>query len=267
MRVGLVGLGGMGKVVANELLQQPDSSLQVCGAIVAREDFDEVKAQLQLDIPLLSSIEELMQAKPGIVAEVAGHGAVNEFAEMILASGTDLLVISTGALANDALYQRLQDAARSSGSRLLLPAGAVGGIDALGAARLAGIDSVTYRARKPAMAWSGTSAEDNLDLASLQQATCFYRGSAREAALAYPKNSNVAATVALAGVGFDETRVELVADPHTSENTHEIEVTAKSGSFRIELAGKPLPESPKTSALAAYSVARCLLGLEQPIVI
>ncbi len=267
MRVGLVGLGGMGKVVAAELLQQPDSALQLCGAIVASEDFDEVKASLELDIPLLSSIDELMQAKPSIIAEVAGHGAVNEFAEMILASGTDLLVISTGALANDALYQRLQDTARANGSRLLLPAGAVGGIDALGAARLAGIDNVIYRAFKPAMAWWGTSAEDDLDLATLKESTCFYQGTAREAALAYPKNSNVAATVALAGVGFDETRVELVADPHTSENTHEIEVTAKSGSFRIELAGKPLPDSPKTSALAAYSVARCLLGLEQPVVI
>ena len=228
MRVGLIGLGGMGKVVVGELGQHEDSHLQLCGAIVAAEDFKQARANPQAGIPLFQDIDQLLQAEPDIVAEVAGHGAVREYAERVLESGRDLLIISTGALADEALYQRLQAAARANGSRILLPAGAVGGIDALGAARLAGLEAVTYRARKPALAWKGTTAEDSLDLASLEQSASFYQGTAREAALAYPKNSNVAATVALAGLGFDRTSVELVADPHTSENSHEIEVRAKN---------------------------------------
>lgn len=267
MRIALIGLGGMGKVVARELLKQQDGSIELTGAIVAKEHIEDTRASLQLDVPVLDKLDDLLATKPDVIAECAGHAAVRDYAEGILESGVSMLVISTGALADDALYTRLARAAAENGSRLLLPAGAVGGIDALAAARLAGLEQVTYRARKPAAAWKGTPAEDSLDLDALAESHCFYRGSARQAALAYPKNSNVAATVALAGLGFDKTAVELVADPHTRENSHEIEVLASSGAFRIELAGKPLEESPKTSALAAYSVAKCLLDLESAVVI
>lgn len=176
-------------------------------------------------------------------------------------------MISIGVLADEQVYGRLQAAAIAGKASMFLPAGAVGGIDALGAARLAGLNSVTYKACKPAMAWSGTAAEEKLNLAGLKNAECFYKGSAREAALLYPKNSNVAATVALAGLGFDNTSVELIADPEATENIHEIEVDAVSGSFRISLSGRPLIDSPKTSALAAYSVAKCLKDMDSAIII
>ena len=134
-------------------------------------------------------------------------------------------------------------------------------MDALVAARLSGLTKVRYCSRKPPGAWLGTLAESVCDLDHLKEATVFYRGTAREAALHYPKNANVAATVALAGLGFDKTEVELCADPHTSRNTHEIEVRAKAGNFQIVLEGLPSLENPKTSALTAFSVIRGLANL------
>ena len=93
-----------------------------------------------------------------------------------------------------------------------------------------------------------------VDLDSLTEAACHFSGSAREAALRYPKNANVAATVALAGPGLDDTQVELVADPAITENIHEIEVEGTFGRLQFRIDGKPLPGNPKSSALTAMSV-------------
>jgi aspartate dehydrogenase len=94
-----------------------------------------------------------------------------------------------------------------------------------------------------------------------------YRGTAGEAALLYPQNANVAAAVALAGLGFEKTEVELVADPEAPGNVHEIEAEGAAGRFAIQLQGKPSRSNPKTSALAALSVARALINLDATIVI
>jgi len=266
MRIGLIGLGGMGKVVASTLLK--DKAIHNCeivGAIVSADHLTMVEAENPVNFPVFDDYQSLLALKPDVIAECAGHDAVREYAALTLAAGIDFVLISIGVLADENLYARLRQAAIDGQSSLLLPAGAVGGLDALGAARLAGLNRVTYKARKPAMAWSGTAAEEKLKLSELKDAECFYRGSARDAALRYPKNSNVAATVALAGLGFDNTQVELIADPAATDNMHEIEVEADSGSFKICLSGRPLADSPKTSALAAYSVAKCLTDLNSPV--
>ena len=268
MRIGLIGLGGMGKVIVSTLYKQDTAARhEIIGAIVAPEELQQSRESNSLDVEIVDDFSTLLALKPDVIAECAGHQAVIEHGEQILQAGIQFVVISIGVLADDDLYKRLESAAKTGATSMLLPAGAVGGIDALAAARLAGLNRVTYKARKPAMAWSGTDAEDKLDLAGMTKAECFFRGNAREAALRYPKNSNVAATVALAGLGFDETTVELIADPEARDNTHEVDVDAQSGSFQITLSGLPLKESPKTSALAAYSVAKCLLDLGSAIVI
>jgi aspartate dehydrogenase len=149
----------------------------------------------------------------------------------------------------------------------MLPAGAIGGIDAIAAMRLAGLATVRYRSRKPPAAWRGSPAEQVTDLGKLTQQVVLYKGTAGEAALLYPQNANVAAAVALAGLGFDATEVELVADPDAPGNVHEIEAEGAAGRFAIQLQGKPSRSNPKTSALAAMSVARALINAQATIVI
>jgi len=163
-----------------------------------------------------------------------------------------------GALSTPGVAEQLEAATLHGATRLHLLPGAIGGIDALSAARLAGLEAVTYLGRKPIAGWRGTAAETVLDLDSLQEPTVILRASARDAARQYPKNANVAAALALAGVGLDQTQVQLIADPTINENVHEFSARGAFGEMRVMLTGRPLAENPKTSALTVLSALRFL---------
>jgi aspartate dehydrogenase len=216
--------------------------------------------KLAQEVSVVDDVAALLATGPNLVVECAGHGAVRAAGAKVLRGGCDLLVVSTGALSDDALHAELLKAAEAGDARLLFPAGAVGAIDLLGAAKLSGLIEVAYSSRKPPHAWLKTPAEKAVDLNSLREETVFYEGNAREAARDYPQNANVAATVALAGAGFDKTRVRLIADPAVTTNTHEIAVRSQCVNFSIRIEGRPSPANPKTSLSAAYSLAREVLN-------
>lgn len=263
--VGLIGYGGIARD-AVAAIRNAGGALKFAGAL-CRPGHTAKAGDALPGIDIIESLDDLLARKPNVVAEVAGQGAVAEYGPEVLTHGTDLLVISIGALAEPKLLGALKAAAQSGGGRLLLPAGAIGGLDAIAAMRLGGLTTVRYRSRKPPAAWRGSPAERVADLDSLRSRTVLYRGTAGEAALLYPQNANVAAAVALAGLGFDATEVELVADPDAPGNVHEIEAEGAAGRFAIQLQGRPSRTNPKTSALAALSVARALLNLEASIVV
>ncbi|MEM6849113.1 MAG: aspartate dehydrogenase, partial [Pseudomonadota bacterium] len=133
-------------------------------------------------------------------------------------------------------------------------------IDALSAAAQGGLSRVTYTGRKPPAGWRGSPAQTVLDLDTLTEPAEHFRGDARAAALAYPKNANVAATVALAGLGFSDTEVVLIADPAARANTHRLEAEGAFGHFSAEFSGNALPDNPRSSAMAAYSMVAALKG-------
>jgi aspartate dehydrogenase len=252
--VGLIGCGGIAQDVVAALRASPADGVRVVGALARPGRAGEARAKL-CEIAIVETLADLLAHRPAVVAEVAGQAAVAEHGAAVLRGGVDCLVISVGALADPALLARLKAAAQDGGSRILLPAGAIGGIDAIAAMRVAGLTSVRYRSRKPPAAWRGSPAEQVADLDKLTQRTVLYRGTAGEAALRYPQNANVAAAVA------------LVADPDAPGNVHEIEAEGAAGRFAIQLQGKPSRSNPKTSALAAMSVARALLNERATIVI
>jgi aspartate dehydrogenase len=264
--VGLIGCGGIAQDVVAALGASTANGVRIVGALARPGRGDEARGRL-CEIDIVETLDALLARGPELVAEVAGQAAVAEHGDKVLRSGIDFLVISVGALADPALLGRLKSAAHDGNSRILLPAGAIGGIDAIAAMRVAGLTSVRYRSRKPPAAWRGSPAERVVDLGALTQRTVLYKGTAGEAALLYPQNANVAAAVALAGLGFDATEVELVADPDAPGNVHEIEAEGAAGRFAIQLQGKPSRSNPKTSALAAMSVARALLNERATIVI
>ena len=265
--LGLIGAGGMAGTLLSALAEGLPAPLDRLSALVRPKN--ETAAQALLDGPgaavaasraVRVTLEAFLNDAPEVVVECAGHAAVREYGAAVLESGRDLIIVSIGALADDTLRTRLEAAARASGARLILPAGAVGGVDALAAARLSGLDEVIYTGRKPPGAWRGTPAERLLDLDALTEPVTFYEGTAREAARDYPQNANVAATVALAGAGFDATRVRLVADPGVARNVHEISVRSACADFTVRLEGRASPGNPKTSLTAGFSVAREVLN-------
>ncbi|HGH3371646.1 TPA: aspartate dehydrogenase [Kluyvera cryocrescens] len=246
-KIMLIGYGAMAQAVIERLPPQV-----VIGWIVAREPHHAaIHAQFGTTVEALSSPLECLDT-PDLVLECASQQAVAQYGEAVLARGWHLAVISTGALADSALEQRLQNA----GGQLTLLSGAVAGIDGLAAAKEGGLEHVTYQSRKSPASWRGSYAEQLIDLNTVSEAQVFFEGSAREAARLFPANANVAATVALGGVGMDETRVQLMVDPATQRNTHTIHVKGLFGEFHLELSGLPLASNPKTSTLAALSAVR-----------
>ena len=195
--------------------------------------------------------------KVDVVVEAAGHGALAQYGIAALEQGSDLIIASVGALADEPLWDSLRNAARRS--RILLPAGAVAGIDALSAARRGGLTSVRYSSRKPPASLGDHLPDD--------RETVLFEGNARDAALQFPRNANVAATIALAGIGFEKTQVRIVADPKVTQNVHILEAEGVFGSFSMRIAGKPLPDNPKSSSLTAMSLLRCIENRELAIVL
>lgn len=266
-RIALVGLGAIGQSVL-ELIKD-DPALQVSHVIVSQGKEDSARQWFAGHRPEMSPqvVSRLDDARPDVLVECAGHAALGAHVVPALRQGIPCLVVSIGALSTPGLAGQLEDAAREGGTQVHLLSGAIGGIDALAAARVAGLDNVTYVGRKPPLGWLGSPAEDKLDLRNLKEKAMFFEGSAREAARLFPKNANVAATLSLAGIGLDQTRVELWADPTVDQNIHYYEARGAFGYMAVTMQGKPLASNPKTSALTVYSVVRALRNLVSPLAV
>ncbi|MFI4889056.1 MAG: aspartate dehydrogenase [Steroidobacterales bacterium] len=260
-RVGLIGYGAIARALLQTIAPW-QSQVDVVGIIRKNPG-----AQRTGSYPCCGTIGELLALRPDLVVECAGHDALGTLGPRVLLEGIDLLVASTGALADPSIETALRGAAAQSGSRAFLVAGAVGGLDALGAARHAGLEQVRYVGRKPPEAWRGTAAKQQVDLRQVTgSAVLVFEGTARQAALRFPQNANVAAAVALAGLGFEQTQVQLFADPTISGNLHRIEAHGAFGRFEIELSGIALPDNPKTSHLTVGSLSRALADPRELIV-
>jgi aspartate dehydrogenase len=252
MKIALLGNGAIAKLVT-QFCAARSGRYKVIAALGLESDVVSVGAH-----PIVRSLPEFLAFKPDLVVECAGHGAVKAHGAAILKAGINLVVVSTGSLADQELWNEISAAAESSTAQLKLPAGALPGVDSLAAGKLAGIDRVELTSSKPPKAWSGTPAEKSHDLVKITTPTVIFSGSAREAALAFPKNANVAATAALAGIGFEKTRVTLIADPGVTQNVHKLEADGAFGSLRLEINANPSPDNPKTSHMAALSIMRML---------
>lgn len=259
MQIAMIGCGAIGRSVL-ELCRPRAAHVQI-GWVVVSQLRESLLQTVQAAAPGAQVVLELpAHAQPDLVVECAGHTAVAQHVLPALERGVDAIVTSMGALSAPGMAEQLEQAAARGGAQVQLVSGAIGGMDALAAASIGGLDAVVYTGRKPPLAWCGTPAEQLCDLASLQEAFCIFEGSAREAAQRYPKNANVAATIAFAGLGLDRTQVRLFADPGVSDNLHQINAQGAFGQMDLQMRGKPLAANPKTSALTAFSVARAVFS-------
>ena len=263
MRVALLGGGTIARLVLQyarggdlpgvEIVAIAGRSASSRGAVLAQE----------FGIAHVVGRQALLALRPDAVVEAASHEAVREHLVTLLDAGIGVVVLSAGALADDALRRDAERAAARAGVLFFVPSGGIGGLDALKTACLAGVDEVSIQVAKPPAAWKGIPFVERLgvDLDRLREAHILFEGPAREGVPHFPQNVNIAAVLSLAGLGMDRTRLKVVADPGLTLNTHTIRVAGRSGRFTVVLENVPSPDNPKTSWLACYSALAAVKSL------
>ena len=256
VRAGLIGLGAIGRAVVRISCERYPVEIAFIGALV--RDPTHHRATQQPEI--VRTVDDLLVRDPEVVVEAAGHDALRAYGAAVLRAGVDLFALSSGALADAGLFEELESAARTGGARLRLLSGAIGGLDAIRAAKIGGIDRVTHTTRKPARVLLPPD-----DAATLKEARELYRGPARDGVRRFPDSVNVAAAVSLAGIGLDRTELRVVADPRIARNRHEVVVEGAFGRLEVTIENIPSEENPRTGRIVAMSVVRALLDRRAPV--
>jgi aspartate dehydrogenase len=255
--VGVCGLGAIGLEVARGL----DAGIEGLALIaVSARDLDGARKKVAgfRTPPRVVSPAELAEAD--IVVEAAGAGAFAAVAEPAIAAGRIFIPASVGALLP---RMDLIARARETGARILPPTGALLGLDAVRAAAEGEVTSILLESRKPPKGYAGAPhvVATGIDLDAVTEATVIFDGNALGAAAGFPANANIAAALALAGIGPERTQVRLWADPDVARNVHTVTVDAAAARFTMTIEGLPSPTNPRSSRLTPLSILAALRGL------
>jgi len=263
MRLGILGCGTIGGFVLDRVVDghiQGVEIVVVCGRSDKSKGHDRVR---QLGIKWVTDLAGLLKERPEVVVEAASHEALEEYGQSILEAGIDLIPTSIGALVDQTLLEGLKSAAEKKGCKIHIPSGGIGGLDALQAMMQGRVEEVVMTSRKPPVAWKKIPFVEELgiDLDKLTTPKVLYEGSAQGCVKKFPQNINIAATLSLAGIGFEKTNIRIVADPTVDKNTHEITIKGNAGQVSVTLQNLAVPENPKTTYMACMSTLAALANL------
>lgn len=260
--IAIAGLGAIGMKLVRGLSRGAIPGVRLTG-VAAR---DKVKARemldsMSLDVPIYDL--EKLPIIADIIVECAPAAVFEKIVRPVLLAGKTVIVLSAGALLS---HPDLIDLAYGKTGRIIIPTGALLGLDAVGAAAEGQIYSVKMVTRKPIAGLIGAPylVENAIDIEHCSEPTMVFSGTAREAAKGFPANLNVAVALSLAGIGPDKTILEIWADPTVTRNTHRIVVD--SDSARLDMTIENIPsENPKTGRITALSVISTLRKLAAPL--
>jgi aspartate dehydrogenase len=257
IRVGIVGLGTIGRQICRAIEAGIPGISLAGGTGRDRAKAEAFLVTLPSKPPFLSP-EELIQASE-LVVESATQAALQELAPKVLEAGRDLMVLSCGGLLGRSDWVELAEKNRC---RILIPSGAIAGLDGVKGARVGAITSVSMESRKPPRGWAGAPyvVEKRVDLDSITEETLIFEGPATEACKAFPANVNVLAALSLAGVGPELTRIKIFAVPGLARNTHQITVQGEFGGLQVRVENVP-SENPRTGKLSYLSAIATLRDL------
>jgi aspartate dehydrogenase len=261
-RLALIGFGASGSRVAEMIRAGAAGDVKITGVLVRHPDAH-ARSEAAAGLSFTDSLDALLEARPDAVVELAGHEALRAYGPTILRRGFTLLTINAGVFSDDEAWRELLEAAQDGHARLVLPSGAIAGLDAIESAALAGLERVRHVVRKPPRSLIEDAARADEVIRSGEPAI-LYEGPAREATRRYPQNVNVVAMVSLAGIGFDRTTVAVVADPGVEHNTHEVTAEGPFGSIQVVMRNVPSPENPKTGLIVPAAVVRAIRRLDTP---
>lgn len=261
MRILIIGCGSIGSVLAKAVHDMPevdriyvtdqskDYALHLIESLEKARYVDNVNDNI---VKILGEVD--------LAVEAASQDAARKFIPFVLENGADVMVMSVGVFADDAFREKCFTLAKKHRSRLYVPSGAICGTDGLHSASAAKIQEVHLITRKGPRGLRGAPGlkMKGIDIDSLTEPTVVFEGNARDASNQYPKNLNVAATISLLGVGFDNTHVTIICDPTTERNAHTLVVKGDFGELRCETQNVPSPMTPSTSYLAALSAVAAI---------
>lgn len=247
-----MGCGALGSAIAKGVAAMPDAKLAVYDV-----DHAKARALAQLTGAKRPDLIDFAVQEADLVVEAASQEALMQLAPRVLGRGLPLVALSVGALADPALLEEVTRLARERGGRLLVPSGALAGLDAVRGAAEGGLDEVMLITAKPPAGY-GISEP-------LAGPKVLYEGPAHDAVRLYPKNVNVAAALSLAGVGFDRTKVRIVADPSLAANTHTVVARGAFGELTCRVENRPSPENPASSYLASLAALALIRRMMSPV--
>ena len=263
--IAVMGCGAMGSELALAVGPDGIQNARVEAVFDADADAAGVLAQrLPGGVPAISEMADLVTMDSvDLVVECAGQAAVKAHGDTILDAGKSLLIMSSGALLDPEVFTRVTTAASTSGGDIIVPSGAVGGIDALRACR-GHLDSVTIVSTKKPESLRGAPGFAAWEDVPIPGPTVVFEGPASAAVDQFPANVNVAATVSLAGIGPQATQVKVIADPDAPGNVHQIDASGPFGELSFRCVNRPYAANPKTSHLAALAAIEALRTYCEP---
>lgn len=265
IHLGLIGCGSIGSFLLRSLNREkrvPGFEITQIFDLESRgEHLKNLAAEFRCQFQ--TRLDSLLASDVELVLEAANPAAALEYGPWVLKAGKHLLLMSTGAMAIPAFAEEVARLSAEKHRFVLIPSGAIGGLDAVRAAMEGAVDGVTLTTRKPPAAIeSPPGGAQSAGSPSPGQPWTVFEGTASEAIRLYPKNINVAVTLGLAALGPDRTRVRLVADPSIANNTHEVELNGAAGTMQLRFSNRPMADNPRTSALAAFSALSILRRFE-----
>lgn len=264
IKVGICGLGAIGMKLARALDEGVVDGMRL--SAVSARDLDAARTRMaELSSPPQVVPAERLAELAEVVVECAPAAVFDTVARATIEAGRILMPLSVGALLD---RMELVDRARETGARIVVPTGAILGLDAVRAMAEGEISSVTLTTRKPPQGLAGAPylVDEGIEIDGLTEPKLVFRGTAREAARGFPANVNVSAALSLAGIGPDRTSAEIWADPGVDRNIQSVRIVSDSAEAEMTIRNIPSAENPRTGRITALSVLACLRRMTAPLV-
>jgi aspartate dehydrogenase len=262
LRVGLVGCGAIGRVVA-KAVEQDDFPAELAGLNSrTKESAEKLQAELVSSPPILDLPGLLAEAN--LIVEAVSPQSARSVIEETLRAGRDIMVLTVGALI---LHPELMDLARENGRVIHVPSGAIVGLDGVKSAAVGKLTRAVITCTKSSKSFQGDPEVERqgIDLDSLEAPRVLFEGPAREAIVKFPANVNISCALSLAGIGADQTVTRVVVDPNADRTVNEIEAEGEFGRLYTRTENVLSPDNAKTSHLVSLSVLATLRGLADPV--
>ncbi|MDI6826268.1 MAG: aspartate dehydrogenase [Candidatus Aenigmarchaeota archaeon] len=264
MKIALIGCGNIGTIIAKAIEEKKVDAKLECVYDIIEERGKEFAKKF---VSTYKKFDDILKEDLDLIIEAASQEAVRTLIPRALKAKKNVMIMSAGALVDEKLFHEIKELTDKNRLKVYIPSGAIAGLDGIKSANIIEIENVMLKTRKPPKSLEGAPFFEkyHVNLNDIKNPTIIYEGPAKEAVRLFPQNVNIAASLSLAGIGPEKTKVQIIADPNIKSNIHEIIAEGKFGVLKTRVENIPSPDNPKTSYLAALSAIATLKKITEPI--